>query len=136
MSKLAILGHPERGEEVIQILEMLVGINKEEHNGENNRLWYSIDERNEINFFTHAFDLNDYFFFTIEEFLEKFPYKVGDKVNYPCKGCIKTITSMEWDTYLNAVTYKLDNRIYTNIDQLKVFERFTILKRRNYGRKN
>lgn len=58
--------------------------------------------------------------YTLQQFKGKFPYKVGDKVNAPCKGCVKTITSMEWDTYLNTVTYKLDNRIYTNIDQLKV----------------
>lgn len=48
----------------------------------------------------------------------------------------KTITSMEWDTYSNTVTYKLDNRIYTNIDQLKVVNDLQPYKEETMEEKN
>lgn len=119
MAKLAIKGHATRGKEVIEVLEMLGGRNDCNYEGGVTRYIYKIDGKRTINWYISHSD-SSLAIFTLEEFLEKFPYKVGDKVNSPCKGCIKTITSMEWDTYLNTVTYKLDNRVYTNIDLLKV----------------
>lgn len=118
MANLAIKGHPTRGKEVIEILKMLGGKNKAYLNGTDTYLVYYICSENYID--TLYAVSNAYRVFTLEEFLEKYPYKVGDKVNSPCKGCVKTITSMKWDNILNTVTYKLDNKIYTNIDQLKV----------------
>ena len=118
--KLAIKGHPTRGKEVIEILEMLGGKNIHNSWGVFENRIYTIDDKTDEIIDISEIHYSDYNLFTLEEFLGKYPYKVGDKVNSPCKGCIKTITSMEWDTYLNTVTYKLDNRIYTNIDQLKV----------------
>ena len=122
MLQLAIRGHATRGREVIQLLEMLGGKSNSNMNGYNDDLYYFIAKDGLIYGSDIEYEeLNcKYTIFTLEEFLEKFPYKVGDKVNSPCKGCIKTITSMWWDTYLNTITYKLDHRIYTNIDQLKV----------------
>ena len=122
MVQLAIKGHKTRGGEVIQLLEMLGGKSNSNMNGYNDDLYYFIAKDGLIYGSDIEYEeLNcKYTIFTLEEFLEKFPYKVGDKVNSPCKGCIKTITSMWWDTYLNTITYKLDHRIYTNIDQLKV----------------
>lgn len=125
MSKIAIKGHPTRGKEVIELLEMLGGVDW--HGFAGNRLdsAYYISDSKAI-LFDDTYDIvfedgiKEFITFTLEEFIEKFPYKVGDRVNSPCKGCIKTITSMEWDTCRNTVTYKLDNRIYTNIDQLNV----------------
>ena len=120
MKILAIKGHTTRGKEVIEILEMLGGTNRNNCLGIFKKRLYIINAYGDIEDIS-LWDDSKYQIYTLEEFLEKYPYKVGDKVNSPCKGCIKTITSMEWDTYLNGVTYKLDNRIYTNIDQLKVF---------------
>lgn len=117
--KLAIKGHPTRGKEVIELLEMMGGKNFT-LDGTND--WYVINDLdNSITFRDHNYiNCHEFVKFTLEEFLEKYPYKVGDKVNSPCKGCVKTITSMEWDDYLNTVSYKLDNKIYTTIEQLKV----------------
>lgn len=118
--KLAIKGHPTRGKEVIELLEMMGGKNTYGYDGEMKSLYFTIYNDTIIYGNEKVFLYDNYVFFTLEEFLEKYPFKVGDKVNSPCKGCIKTITSMKWDEYLNAVSYKLDNKIYTNIDQLKV----------------
>ena len=116
MANLAIKGHPSRSEEVIQLLEML-GADRLGYKDTFVGFYYYI----ECDVIVSSDECPiDAIVFTLEEFEKKFPYKVGDKVNSPCKGCIKTITSMWWDTYLNTITYKLDHRIYTNIDQLKV----------------
>lgn len=119
--KLAIRGHSTRGKEVIELLEMLDGDNLGYLDGKNPNMFYFIGGAygNAICAITD-YDLYDVIVYTLEEFLEKFPFKVGDKVNQPCRGCVKTITSMEWNEYLDTVSYKLDNKIYTRIEQLKV----------------
>lgn len=119
-NNLAILGHLTRGKNVISILEMLGGINVYNLTGNRRFAYYIIDSNKEIKGGTYIFGDEDYIFCTVEDFLKIYPYKVGDKVNSPCRGCVKTITSMEWDSYLNTVTYKLDDKIYTNIEQLKI----------------
>lgn len=106
MANLAIKGHATRGNEVIEILEMLGGKNERRFNGENNCLWHFINKRGEISVFTHVVDLTDNIFFTLEEFLEKFPYKVGDKVLVLANSNnVFTIKSMTWDT--DQVKYKI-----------------------------
>lgn len=118
--KLAIIGHPLEGDKVIEILKMLGGRDVG-YNGLNSQYYYYIDEYGNIAG-TAELPNNKILFiiYTLKEFLEKFPYKIGDKVNSPCKGYVKTITSMKWDSYLNTVTYKLDDKIYTNINQLEI----------------
>ena len=118
MAQLAIKGHDERGKEVIEILEMLGGKNISQYFGDDDEAVYIIEGHNIVIYELESFKSEDFIVFTLEEFLEKFPYKVGDKVNSPCKGCIRTITSMEWDTNTNAVIYKLDNRVYTIVDRV------------------
>ena len=119
--KLAIYGHPTRGKEVIELLEMMGGNNIHYLPGDNSYAYYVIEGcQNEIRAGEYIFGNEDMYFFTLEEFLGKHPYKIGDKVNSPCRGCIKTITSMKWDVCLNTVSYKLDDKIYTTIEQLKV----------------
>ena len=103
MAQLTIKGHPTRGSEVIALLEMLGGINEQECDGTNDCLWYSIDGLNEITFFTHTFNSNNHKFFTLEEFLEKFPYKVGDKVYYDNKVC--NVIEIRWNSNLNTISY-------------------------------
>lgn len=117
--KLAIKGHATRGKEVIELLEMMGGENFNNYDGKMESLYFLIDIDNIIKYGSN-FNDNFLIYFTLEEFLEKYPFKVGDRVNSPCKGCVKTITSMKWDDYLATVTYKLDNKIYTRIEQLKV----------------
>ena len=119
MAHLAIQGHATRGNEVIDLLEMLGGKNIPYGNlgGNNPNEVYYIDKEGYINRSKQASGKAT---FTLEDFLVRFPYKVGDKVNSPCRGCVKTITSMGWDDYLNTITYKLNDREYTHIVRLKV----------------
>lgn len=129
MKKFAIKGHPTRGKEVIEILEMFGGkIHRGRFVGHELSCGYYIKVDGYIGF-KHYSLFDDTMIFTLEEFLEKFPYKVGDKVNAPCKGCVKTITSMKWDDYLNSVLYKLDDREFTTINLLKVVNELPIIEK-------
>ena len=96
MAKLAIRGHETRGKEVIEILEMLGGINTAHFDGENTGLAYYIEVDKSICCIDIKTEYHTWFYkITIEEFIEKFPYKVGNKVTldkFPC-----TITGMLWD---------------------------------------
>ena len=96
--KLAIKGHATRGKEVIELLEMLGGINDREYIGTNTWKdeYYFLD-----NGYIRAYDWCDGIKFTLEEFLMKYPFKVGDKVVYTkfgdnCDDFPVTIESMKW----------------------------------------
>jgi hypothetical protein len=110
---LAIRGHATRGREVIALLKML--------GGENER--FQLDGLNEkfIYYFCPEYS-NDILsaiipvgqiVFTLEEFEEKFPHKVGDKVIYENKK--REITRMIWEVRTNTVAYKLDDKLYCNV---------------------
>ena len=83
---LAIKGHQTRGEEVIELLKMMGGYADELiDNRTDEKYAYFIvkDENNAIDAF--PIDKKDEFdfdaqIFTLEEFLEKYPYKIGDTV--------------------------------------------------------
>ena len=135
MAHLAIQGHATRGNEVIALLEMLGGINSHNLYGDESYTYYNIDSDKEIKGGIYVFGDEKLLSFTLEEFEEKFPYKVGDKVNSPCRGCVKTITSMGWDDYLNTITYKLDDREYTHIALLKVVNDLPLVEQKPMGEK-
>lgn len=72
MAQLAIKGHVTRGNEVIEILEMLGGKNIYNLTG-TKEIWYILSN-NTIEHSAYLFEEKG---FTLEEFLEKFPYKIG-----------------------------------------------------------
>lgn len=101
---LAIKGHKTRGKEVIEILEMLGGKNKFNFRGNEDK-WLVLNGN---------IQQTDFLFneegFTLEEFLEKYPYKVGDKVQYKGStscGSIYVIEKMLWEN--NQIKYIIYN---------------------------
>lgn len=84
--RLAIKAHPTRGKEVIELLKMMGGVNADSHKGHFPDEWkssYYIYGDNTIQYARVEFLLKlNFKIFTLEEFLEKFPFKVGDKVEY------------------------------------------------------
>ncbi len=112
MAKLVIKGHNSRGKEVIETLRMLGG-NTDTSTmlaGDLIRYGYYMNSDGIIDFkHRSSFDGIDTIY-TLEEFLEKFPYKVGDKVNYvkynnECPN-VYTIQMMWWNGA--AVEYLLE----------------------------
>jgi hypothetical protein len=117
----AIQGHDTRGNEVIEILEMLGGKNENEYNGENNRLWYYINDHSNISVFTCAFDIN-FIFFTIDEFIKNFPYKVGDIVHNIIHNEKQIITKAFWCHIEKEVVYETDNNEYVFVNYIKPYK--------------
>ena len=82
MTNIAIRGHKTRGVEVIEILEMLGGKSNGNMRGYNDDLYYFIATDGLIYGSGIEWEdlANKFLIFTLEEFDNKYPYKVGDKV--------------------------------------------------------
>lgn len=107
MAQLAIKGHAKRGEEVIEILKMLGGVNQYEIPTAKEDLLYAI--RSHDKFIIGVYPTDTFVVFSLEEFLEKFPYKVGDKVkNARINECIGRITNVRWDDNEKQVNYVVE----------------------------
>ena len=99
MLQLAIRGHATRGREVIQLLEMLGGKSNGNIKGYNDDLYYYIAKDGLIYGSGIEYEelVCNYTIFTLEEFLEKFPYKVGGKVIFgDIDNIVWEIESMQW----------------------------------------
>lgn len=104
--KLAIQGHPTRGKEVIELLEMLGGENSliiSECNlsGYEPFNLYYINDNGVINYKHHSLN-KDMVIFTLEEFLEKYPFKIGDVIRFP-NDMVEEIAEMKWDEDLEDI---------------------------------
>ena len=109
MAKLAIIGHKERGEEVIKILEMLGGKQGYEicTGSDTGYYWYIKD--NGLITCNYSAYKNDCVEYTLEEFLQEFPYKVGDKVkNSRINDFIGRITNARWDNNEEQIIYTVE----------------------------
>lgn len=110
--KLAIKGHPTRGNEVIELLKMMGGhaafINTISNNTD--KVFFISDYENcfyrkSIRFIPDSSkEMEDFNVFSLEEFLERFPYKVGDEFCNP----YDKITEMFWDEEDEIVYYKTE----------------------------
>ena len=131
--KLAIKGHPTRGNEVIKLLEILGGnINKkilsaaiigdvlnphvyffDPDSSDNRIVWYYLLG------LEHDGRASEMMIFTLEEFLEKYPFYNGDKVFDIADGDPGIITAMKWDEDVSDMKYHVafdngDMGWYTN----------------------
>ena len=106
METLAILGHSTRGSEVIELLEMLGGKNRFELDG---RL---IKQKIGVSYYTVIDRIITFMMvgrgfapglklYSLEEFEEKFPYKIGDRVIV--NNNVEIINRMRWDD--NEIKY-------------------------------
>ena len=112
MATLAIKGHSTRGEEVIELLEMLGGWNYNRWDGKTSRTLYFINENViELTNIRHDTCINEFNVFTLEEFEEQYPYKVGDNVTHHVGKLLEThkIIGMRWDSDKCRILYYLDN---------------------------
>lgn len=116
MANLAIKGHATRGNEVIEILKMLDGIDWHGYAGSRLSSIYYVSENKAISFddiYDNDFKekIKEFIIFTIEEFEKKFPYKIGDRVTYIYDGLLETqeIINMRWDSDHDCVLYYLDD---------------------------
>lgn len=103
--QLVIKGHETRGKEVIEILQMLGARNKKNYTGSYpSSLYILTDNDIEIGY---DCDYNNQEIFKLEDFLRKYPFKIGDKVisdNYSGYGII---TKMYWHSNEWCVKYSV-----------------------------
>ena len=116
--KLAIKGHPTRGNEVIKLLKMMGGSNKWFYDGSDGFVYFIEKNDKYITFCGKECIKNtgEYIIYELEEFLEKYPFKVGDKVyiyiqNDDIDGRydieVAEITSMRWNPARCKIAYKM-----------------------------
>lgn len=106
--KLAIKGHSTRGKEVIELLEMLGGSNIHNFTGCNDYAYYVIDGRHNIIRGSECIsDNEDIQHFTIEEFWEKYPIKIGDEVKDLKTDKIAEVYKMYWSENNNCIYYDI-----------------------------
>ena len=131
MCEIAIKEHKTRGAEVIELLEMLGGKNIYKLTG--NDCAYYVIEHSEIRIGEYIFGNEPYRFFTLEEFEEKFPYKVGDKILYKVYGIHSKIKTMLWNVEKEQVFYRLcSNKLFVaTADELKPLKEETMERKYN-----
>lgn len=100
--KLAIQGHPTRGNEVIDLLVMMGGVNRWKASGNIEKVYYSIS--NGVILYGPQI-VKDTVIYTLEEFLEKYPFKIGDKVIDEADGCPGVVSEMKWDEDVSDMKY-------------------------------
>ena len=129
MGNIAIKGHLTRGKEVIEILEMLGAKNKYNLSGDGTNAYYVI-ELNEIKCGSVFFGDEPYVFFTVEEFLSKYPYKIGDFVRLSRSNISCIIRAMKWEN--NEIVYQLScDDGWWSIDNLKPYNEETMESKPN-----
>ena len=102
--KLAIKGHVSRGKEVIELFKMMGGCECG-YSGGVMDCYYYISQFGNIEASFKPYEFETYIVYTLEEFLEKYPFKVGDKIflyDNITEGCV---TGMEWDENKGTVKY-------------------------------
>lgn len=115
MAQLAIKGHATRGEEVIEILEMLGGNNQHMYIADSDCFGFYINDKTKNIYYDWFYNLDkeDVTILTLEEFLEKFPYKVGDKVTHNM-GILMNVVHMYWDAECNVIRYDIQSPVDNN----------------------
>ena len=134
MANLAIKGHKTRGSEVIAWLEMLGGNNPHKYTADCESLYFYIDGGTNNIYYDWANNPKESSkcLFTLEEFLEKFPYKVGDKVKYEGWNC--TIIGMIWEIDTNSILYTvkgIDFSKWAYADELQPYKEETMDRKYN-----
>ena len=141
MAQLAIIGNPKRSYDVIRILEMLGGVNFSHYRNTLAGCVYFIDSTNkhivckDKDDFKRSYDglyevlegdyyvpdnqeTNPFAIFTIEGFLEKFPYKIGDMVGIPEYESDVRIDAMMWDGYTVNYGYCTDTEEWCTASEM------------------
>lgn len=129
---IAIKGHVTRYKEVIELLEMLGGENREGHNGNNPNVAYYISHNYiiacdcEPNIYPNIYKCVVY---TLEEFLEKYPYKVGNKVQHKGSTSCDSVYEVEKMQLVDDhVEYTVKNLWYNNCYYVVTAENLQLYK--------
>lgn len=102
--KLAIRSHVSRGKDIIELFKMMGGCECG-YCGCGTGYYYYISQFGNIEASCKPTDFDTYIVYTLEEFLEKYPFKIGDKVIDTADGCPGIVSEMKWDEGLSDMKY-------------------------------
>ena len=114
--KIAIQANPNRGKEIISLLETLGGT-KTTLSGDGELYTYYIDDNNVIRYNDAP---KNYKVYTLEEFEKEFPFKIGDKVVALADNKSYKIIALEH--FNDKLCYKLDNSFHYTPQVLKPYK--------------
>ena len=106
--KLAILGHETRNEEVIELLKMLGGKDVFGFSCTKTDRFYHVSPNDGFVYWDYndpSIVENKFEVFTLEKFLEKFPFKIGDFVRIPEYESEVRILKMKWCPLSKYIEY-------------------------------
>ncbi len=89
---LTILGSKKSSDEVVELLQMFGGKLVETNEGEDGGQVFHLDADGHI---VRGYPSGDYVSYTLGNFKEKYPYKVGDKVIH--QNCMRFVRGLEWN---------------------------------------
>lgn len=104
--KLAIKGHPTRGNEVIELFKMMGGWECG-YCGCGTGFYYYISQFGNIEASCKPTDFDTYIVYTLEEFWEKYPLKVGDKVKDLKSDKTAEVYKIHWSENNSCVYYDI-----------------------------
>ena len=117
MAQLVLKGHSTRSIEVIELLVMLGA--KNQYKGTFKGFYYWIEDEQVT---SSDVPPENSIIFSLEEFLEKYPYKVGDNVGYYVGMLLKkethTIIGMRWDSDKCRIRYHLNNCAVIGVEDI------------------
>ena len=102
--KLAIKSHPTRGKEDIELLKIMGGC-ESGYCGGGMGFYYYISQSGNIEGSSEPYEFDTYIVYTLEDFLEKYPFKVGDKIIAKADGCPGVVCEMKWDEDVSDMKY-------------------------------
>ena len=112
---IAIKGNAERGNEIIELLEMMGGKNSEHFTGRDSGRYYFIDDNTKCICSENAYEMEMcyngvYIFFSLNCFKDDYPWVVGDIVNVIGREnrIGLKIVKMQWGDAYNTMMYCLD----------------------------
>lgn len=108
MGEIAFKGNKSRGYEISRLLYTLNEMTPPDYNCYDEDAVYFINKSYGTKFIEHthfkdSYLYNGYNIYTIEEFEEKYPYKIGDEVLLNNRFC--KILTLEWDDLNDKVVY-------------------------------
>ena len=112
---IAIKGNAERGNEIIELLEMMGGKNSEHFTGRDSDRYYFIDDNTKCICSENIYEMEEcyngvYMLFSFDAFNDDYPWRIGDIVNvigrYDRIGF--KVVKMQWGHAYNTMMYCLD----------------------------
>ena len=112
---IAIKGNAERGNEIIELLEMMGGKNSEHFTGRDSGRYYFIDDNTKCICSENAYAMEMcyngvYMLFSYDAFNDDYPWRIGDIVNVIGRNdrIGLKVVKMQWGNAYNTMMYCLD----------------------------